>query len=92
MTEVSVRELKARLPYYLRRSEEGERIVVTRRGKPIAQVGPLDGAPGAGRRLWEMVAEGRASWSGGKPLGDPHPPRLKGRGPSMSDMVLEDRR
>ena len=38
MTEVSVAEAKAHLSELLDRVEQGEEIVITRRGKPVAKV------------------------------------------------------
>lgn len=39
---VGVRELRASLPEAIRRAEGGERTVITSRGRPIAQIAPLD--------------------------------------------------
>ncbi|MEO1057826.1 MAG: type II toxin-antitoxin system prevent-host-death family antitoxin [Actinomycetota bacterium] len=39
---LGVRELRASLPEALARAGAGERMVVTSRGRPIAQLGPLD--------------------------------------------------
>ena len=39
---VGIRELKAHLSEYVRRAEAGEHIVVTDRGKPVAQLSALD--------------------------------------------------
>ncbi len=39
-TEVGIRELRQNLSVYLRRVAEGERFVVTERGKPVAELGP----------------------------------------------------
>ena len=36
MSTVGVKELKDRLTQYLRRTKQGEEVVVTERGKPIA--------------------------------------------------------
>lgn len=38
---VGVRELKAKLSEYLQRVAKGERIVVTDRGRPCAELGPI---------------------------------------------------
>jgi prevent-host-death family protein len=38
MIEVSIAETRKRLPELLRKSEAGERIVITRRGKPVGEV------------------------------------------------------
>ncbi|MPZ54128.1 MAG: type II toxin-antitoxin system prevent-host-death family antitoxin [Acidimicrobiia bacterium] len=41
MTTVNIHEAKTHLSRLLERVEAGERIVIARRGKPIAQLGPL---------------------------------------------------
>jgi prevent-host-death family protein len=46
MHAIGVRELKNRLTRYLALVREGERIVVTDRGKPVAVLGPVEGADG----------------------------------------------
>ncbi len=38
---VGARELKARLGTYLRRVQHGERLVVTDRGRPVAEIRPI---------------------------------------------------
>ena len=38
---VSLREINQRLARYIKAAEAGERIVITRRGKPIALLSPL---------------------------------------------------
>jgi prevent-host-death family protein len=90
MTEVSVRELRNNLPRYLRRLEAGERFTVTRRGKPVGRLEPPERASDDAW-LWKMVREGKASWSGKK--FNPAPPkyRLKGEGPTLSEMIIEGR-
>ncbi|MFO0763199.1 MAG: DUF5678 domain-containing protein [Byssovorax sp.] len=45
-TAIGVRELKLHAPALVKRASSGERIVITRYGKPHAQLGPLAGAPG----------------------------------------------
>ena len=92
MTEVSVRELRNNLTRYLRRIEQGERVTVTRRGKPVATIEPcssqgndLDAA------IWQMVREGKASWSGRQFEPPKRTFKLKGEGPTLSEMIIEDR-
>jgi len=65
---------------------------VTRRGKPVAVMMPVESpedriSPG----LRKLIAEGVVEWSGGKPRGMDKPIKLRGKGPTMSEMVLEDR-
>lgn len=55
---VGVAELRQNLSVYLRRVRQGERLVVTDRNRPVAELGP---APTAGPDLDRLVAEGRVS-------------------------------
>jgi len=41
--------------------------------------------------LWRLVSEGKASWSGGKPEFAEPRIRMKGKGPTLSEMIIEDR-
>lgn len=92
MTEVSVRELRDRLTYYLRRLEQGEQLTVTRRGKPVAVVTPVATKNDARAKLLAAASRGVIRWSGEKPRLPRRRIKLKGSGPSISEMVLEDRR
>ena len=91
MTRVGVKALKDGLSEYLRRVAEGERLVVTDRGKPIAEIRPAE-EPRVVRQAWELVRKGIASWNGGKPRGFDDAPVLKGKGKTAAEIVLEDRR
>ncbi|MCM3876488.1 MAG: type II toxin-antitoxin system prevent-host-death family antitoxin [Thermoanaerobaculia bacterium] len=90
MTRVGVRGLKDHLSEYLRRAGDGERIVVTDRGAPVAVLTPIEESDEV-RRGWDLVREGVASWSGGKPRGSARAAVLKGK-KTTAGMVLEDRR
>ena len=90
MTRVGVRALKDHLSEYLKRAGEGERIVVTDRGEPLAALTPIDETDEA-RWAWSLVREGVASWNGGKPRGSAKALVSKGK-KTTSEMVLEDRR
>ena len=92
MTEVSVRELRNNLSQYLRRLEHGERFAVTRRGKVVGTLEPT-AAPmsDAQAALWQMVREGKASWSGKKFTPAEPRIRMRGEGPTLSEMIIEDR-
>jgi prevent-host-death family protein len=86
---VAIRELKASLSRVLSRAQHGEIIEVTSHNKPIARIIgiPEHAYPG----LRGLVAGGAVSWSGGKPR-HKLPVAMTARGPSVSQMVLEDRR
>ncbi|MBI2833974.1 MAG: type II toxin-antitoxin system Phd/YefM family antitoxin [Acidobacteria bacterium] len=90
METVGIRELKAHLSRHLKRVRSGARLVVTERGHCIATINPIKTPADVG---WahQMVAEGRARWGGGKPVGCSRPvPVAPGR--TVSAAVLEDRR
>jgi len=56
--QVNARELRAQLAAQLHRAERGERIVVTVGGRPVAQLGPLEGGPGT-LGLDDLIARGQ---------------------------------
>jgi prevent-host-death family protein len=55
---VGVAELRQNLSLYLRRVEEGERLLVTDRNRPVAELGP---PPSTGEGLDRLIAEGRVT-------------------------------
>lgn len=87
MIEVGVRELKNSLSSYLRRVRQGETVVVTDRGVPVARVIPA----GVPEHIAQLMAEGRVTWSGKKFVPPRRVPRLT-PGPPLSDYIAEDRR
>ncbi len=82
--EVGVRELKAKLSEFIGRAAKGEMVVVTDRGRPVAQLGPLAGHSAVERGIEEGWVE---------------PPKRAGLGPakryradqSSLDVLDEDR-
>ncbi len=59
MDLVGIRELRNQVAAVVRRAGDGERIVVTVAGKPVAQIGPLN--PDAqGFSLWDLAGAGLA--------------------------------
>jgi prevent-host-death family protein len=89
MAQTGVRELKDHLSEYLRRVRQGERVVITDRGRPVAALVGLPTEPPA-EIAWSLVHLGLAEWSGGKPRGQSDPPRIPGR--RAEEIVIEDRR
>lgn len=89
---VGIRDLRENLRSWLERVKDGEEIVVTERGKAIAQLTPLD----SGRRsLEELIRLGLVR----PPLRPKRRhydlsklPKLEGEGPTLSDIVIEQRR
>jgi prevent-host-death family protein len=56
MAAIGVRELKAKAGEVLRRAERGERIVLTRRGRPVATIVAIADAEAAYERALEAIA------------------------------------
>jgi prevent-host-death family protein len=81
---VGVAELRQNLSVYLRRVAEGERLVVTDRNRPVAELGP---APATGPDLDRLIAAGLVS----RPVrrGLPEPLELTGDPRALSD-ALDD--
>jgi antitoxin (DNA-binding transcriptional repressor) of toxin-antitoxin stability system len=86
MTSVAIKDLAEKLGEYVGRAREGERFMVLDGGEPVAELAPLSAERVA---LLKAAAEGKLSWSGGKPEG------LRGvvvRGEPVSETVIRDRR
>ena len=86
MTTVEVLELKEDLELYLGRAREGEAVLITERGREIAQLLPASNATAV---IGALARAGRVAWSGGKPTGISG---IKPRGESVAAAVIEDRR
>jgi antitoxin (DNA-binding transcriptional repressor) of toxin-antitoxin stability system len=90
MRAVGIRELKDKLSHYVRLVEAGESVLVTDRGKVVAELrapgtstAEVDVDPVASR-LAELARRGRAV------LGAPHDPALYGvRGAALPDGAVE---
>jgi prevent-host-death family protein len=70
---VGVAELRQNLSKYLRRVEQGERLIVTDRNRPVAELGP---PATTGAALDRLVAAGRVARPARRGL--PEPLRLDG--------------
>ena len=85
---VGIRELKARLSYYLRQVKAGVILVITEHDRPIGRIVPVN--LGIAERLEALVDAGLIAWSG-KTL-PAIPPLAKTRGSqTVADLLLEDR-
>ena len=83
---VGVAELRQNLSRYLRRVERGERLIVTDRNRPVAELGP---PPTTGAELDRMIAEGRVSRPARRGL--PEPLELEGDPYALSRALDEIR-
>ena len=87
---VGARELKTRLGTYLRRVREGQRILVTDRGIPVAELrGLRAGEETLAGRLERLEAEGLISRPSRRTLAPFR--RVKSSGLSVARAVVEDR-
>lgn len=93
MSTVGVRELKNRLTRYLRQTKQGQEVVVTERGKPIALLTPIRSAkPSASleARLAQLAAQGLLTCPTRRPLKRIR--SIKVSGPPLSRLISADRR
>jgi prevent-host-death family protein len=89
VASVGVRELRDNLSRYLRRVQEGESVVITDHGKPVGELMPAASGRIA-EQVRQLVRQGVANWSGGKPRGLARAPRP--RAGLVSEAVIQDRR
>ncbi|WP_082619971.1 type II toxin-antitoxin system Phd/YefM family antitoxin [Terrabacter sp. Soil811] len=82
--QVGIRELKSRLSEYVDRARAGETLVITDRGRPVAELRPLSGR----RALETLLDEGLATRAHPK---RPSPEPLDVDGP-ISDLVGDQSR
>ena len=83
--EVGIRELRADLSRWIKRVREGDEVLVTDRGKPVARIVPMNGE----RKIDKLIAAGLISARPKPSSGSPRP--VKADGP-ISDLVSEQRR
>lgn len=87
---VGTREFKTRLGTYLRRVREGRILTITDRGRPVAEVMPIEfTSRSVEARLARLRRQGVVSGQA-KPV-PPITNPIMGRGRSFSEAVSEDR-
>jgi antitoxin (DNA-binding transcriptional repressor) of toxin-antitoxin stability system len=90
MRVVNVKEMKARLSAYLRDVGRGDTVLITDRGKVVAQLGPVnalkEGHPGQSDAVARLVALGARP-----PLRGPRPGdyRRPGRAPGLTTQRID---
>jgi len=91
MREMGVRELKATLSEVLRAVDSGNRVRITLRGRPVADIVPAQPTPAPQSWLERMVAEGRITpATRPKPAHPPEPGKLL-PGMTASEFVIAER-
>lgn len=86
---VGARELKTRLGGYLQQVRQGRTLVITDRGEPVAELKPLHRSGTENAKLERLKTLGAVTRLENRPLAPFRP--IRGRGPSVSDAILEDR-
>lgn len=82
-SEVGIRELRADFSAWIRRVRDGEEVVVTDRGKPVARIVPASGH----RKLDELIAAGKVT-PAKRLRREPLPPPIETEG-TVSDLVKD---
>lgn len=93
MAAVGIKELKNSLTRYLRRCKQGEEVIVTDRGNPIALIQPIKAAKAPvslEAKLAGAAAQGLVTLPTRKILRRVRP--IKAKGKAASKIILEDRR
>lgn len=90
VVNVGIRELRENLRSWLDRVKEGDQVVVTERGKPIARIDAI----GAESRLDELIRLGivRPALSKKRHVIDISKLPDLGPGPTLTDIVIQQRR
>jgi prevent-host-death family protein len=86
---IAVHALKSNLSRILAQAQAGEVIEVTSHKKPIARIVGIPARVDEG--LNGLISNGTLSWRGGKPKLAP-PVVIDASGPSVSQIILDDRR
>lgn len=92
MINAGIKEVKNNLSRFLARVKEGEEVVITERGKPIARIVKEGQGRGAVyTALIDLVEKGVVSLPG-RDIRKDGPDRIAASGSPVSEMVIEDRR
>ena len=89
MSAVGVKELRNRLTHYLQQTKQGEEVVVTERGKPIALLQPIKTAEQAASMEARLAALGLVTLPSRRTRKKPKPVKISG--PPVSKAILNDR-
>lgn len=84
MERIGIRELRQNASEYVRRTEGGEALEVTDRGRPVARLSPL---PRPGSTLAQLIAHGKATAPRSEILAVRPPPAPTAGARSLSEVV-----
>ncbi len=86
METVGVRELKSRISHYIGKAKLGESIIVTERGREVAELIPISKERHA---VQHLAMEQRLKWNGKKPAGSVG---NTAAGETVAETILKQRR
>ena len=66
MRTAGVAQVKARFSEYLAIAKAGEAVLITERGKPVAQIGPINGQEAHAARILDLARRGVVKLGTGK--------------------------
>ena len=89
MEKAGIRKVKSQLSSYIRKVKQGEVVIITERGIPVARLSPIYEQTQVD--IHNLIKEDLAIWQEGKPGKNP-PYKLTKSGKKVADMVSEDRR
>lgn len=87
-TTTTIRELKAQLSTYLRRVESGETVTITRHGRPVGRIVPVEATLEA--RLEALEQAGLLVWNGER-LPSLAPVAHTAGAVTVAELLVEDR-
>ena len=87
---VGIRELERRLSYYIGQVESGQTITITKRGKPVGRIVPIEQEQSLEDRLKAMQEAGLLAWNGRKLEPVKRVARTRGDR-TVADLLLENR-
>ncbi len=66
MSTVAIAKLKASLSTYLRKVQQGEEVVITDHGRPVARITPVHPQDQLDQHLQDMIRQGQATVGSGR--------------------------
>lgn len=93
MSAVGIKELKNHLTHYVRRAKQGDEVVITERGRPVAILHSIESegpAQSLDARLGRLASQGLIALPAHKPLKRLRLAKTSGR--PISKLIVADRR
>lgn len=86
---VGIRELKAQLSGYIQEVKNGRTVLITERGRPVGRIMPVHQT--LEERMQNLIRSGAMAWSGAKLKPGRPVAKLRRRGKTVAEIVVENR-